>query len=235
MLVERPIYRYRYTVATSLREAIAVRAKTSVAAGWSRRQDAGCPAAGHPPAGSPARERILASADRLFYGQGIRAVAVHQLIADAQVTLTTFYRHFPSKDQLLAAYLTARGQRAREQLDRIRRESPGDPRAILQGIAVAQIEDGRAPGFRGCEFINAAAEFGELGHAARELAREQRAWIRQTMADLLRDHGHPRPSVTAEQLQMLRTGLTFAQGIDGSPAAEDAFLAAWDRLIDIRR
>ena len=130
----------------------------------------------------------------------------------------------------------ARCQRAREQLDRIRRASPGDPRAILQGIAVAQVEDGRAAGFRGCAFINAAAEFGELlGMRPGKLAREQRAWVRQTMADLLRDHGHPRPSVTAEQLLMLRTGLVFAQGIDRSPAAEDAFLAAWDRLIDVRR
>src|SRR4051794_41069474 len=86
---------------------------------------------------SAARARLLATADRLFYGQGIRAVSVDQLVAEAEVTRVTFYKHFASKDDLIVAYLAGRLQADREQLAAFRETHPADPRAVLGALASA--------------------------------------------------------------------------------------------------
>src|SRR4051812_23843262 len=80
---------------------------------------------------SLARARILAAADRLFYGEGIRAVGVDRLMSEADVTRVTFYRHFPSKDDLIAAYLNGRLSRDKEQVAILRRGYPDDPHSVL--------------------------------------------------------------------------------------------------------
>src|SRR6187402_72490 len=86
---------------------------------------------------SAARASILAAADRLFYAEGIRAVGVDRVVSEAQVTRVTFYRHFPSKDDLIAAYLQQRLHRDQEQLAQLRREHPDDPLAVLSGLVEA--------------------------------------------------------------------------------------------------
>ena len=76
---------------------------------------------------SAARSRILATADRLFYAEGIRAVGVDRVVSEAKVTRATFYRHFPSKDHLITAYLAGRLERDQDQLNRA---APGPPRRL---------------------------------------------------------------------------------------------------------
>jgi len=88
---------------------------------------------------SAARASILAAADRLFYAEGIRAVGVDRVVSEAQVTRVTFYRHFPSKDDLIAAYLQQRLHRDQGQLAQLRREHPDDPLAVLSGIDPAEL------------------------------------------------------------------------------------------------
>src|SRR5262245_3462706 len=103
---------------------------------------------------SAARARILATADRLFYAEGIRAVGVDRVIAEGRVSRVTFYRHFPSKDRLITAYLDARLRHDQQQVARLREKHPGDPGAVLAGIADAVAAEMARPAFRGCAYAN---------------------------------------------------------------------------------
>jgi AcrR family transcriptional regulator len=143
---------------------------------------------------SAARRRLLDAADRLFYAHGVQAVGVDRLLAEARVTRVTFYRHFPAKEDLVEAYLRERMARGRRRVTEILERSPDDPRAALDEIARTFVEDSTVPGLRGCEFVNASAEYSHDSDPARALAVEQRQWIRDVTADLLGRLGHPRPT-----------------------------------------
>lgn len=155
---------------------------------------------------SAARARIMGTADRLFYREGIRAVGVDRVIAESEVTRVTFYRHFPSKDDLIVAYLRLRSAHEQEQLTGARVALAGQPRAVLRAIADAITAECHTPGFRGCPYINAAAEYADPLHPVRVLVAEHRAWFREQLAELLTELGHPRVGPTADQLMILRDG-----------------------------
>lgn len=190
-----------------------------------------------PPAGpaprrpSPARERILATADRLFYDEGIHAVGIQRIVAESGVTRVTLYRHFPSKDDLVAAYLDRRATYDREQVDGIVAANPGDPRTALTELATALTRDDFGAMRRGCAFINASAEF-TGSHPARVQAGDHRRWVTARIERLLRELGHPHPASTAEQLMMVRTGAVVSCALDDNPRVSADFLASWERLID---
>jgi AcrR family transcriptional regulator len=189
---------------------------------------------GRPAAGSrrsAARDRILAAADRLFYSEGIHSVGVQRLVEESAVTRVTFYRHFPSKDDLIAGYLEERASRARRRISQVIEESNGDARAALLALGRVFTSETFADEYRGCPFVNASAEFATPGHSARVLATAQRAWITVTIERLLRDMGHQAPARTARQLLMLQTGAIFGVAIDDTPGLDSIFLEAWDRLI----
>jgi AcrR family transcriptional regulator len=181
---------------------------------------------------SAARRRILETADRLFYDHGVRAISVDRLIAAAGVTRVTFYRHFPSKEDLVEAYLLARAERGRQRVAEARAQAPDDPRVALDAIADAVVEDSAVPGFRGCEFINAAAEYSDLTDRARALAVQQREWIVDVTEELLTRLGRPHPRELAEVLLMLRTGAVVAAGLDRSENTFPLFRRTWNALID---
>ena len=107
----------------------------------------------------PARERILATAYRLFYREGIRATGIDKVIAEAGVTKVTFYRHFPSKDALILAFLDLRHRRWMDWfLDSLDRHAAGSRRRVA---VVAAVEEWlTADSFRGCAFINSVNEIG---------------------------------------------------------------------------
>src|SRR5712691_6486238 len=114
-------------------------------------------------------ERILAAADKLFYTQGIRAVGVDAVAAEARVSKRTLYNHYPSKDALIAAYLTAR----------FKHIAPSDAPAREQILgAFDRLERMFADGsFRGCPYVNAVTEIGDRRHPAPSIAvqfKEQR-------------------------------------------------------------
>lgn len=189
----------------------------------------------HPPARrqpSAARQRILEIADRMFYAYGVRAVGVDRIVTEAHVTRVTFYRHFPSKEDLVEAYLRTRAERGRAAVAEVRAAAPDDPRAVLDAIARGIADDCAVENFRGCEFVNAAAEYSDGSAAARRLAVEQRAWVLDMTAELLAALGHPQPRQLAEVLLMLRTGAVFAAGLDRSATSFQLFLQTWNVLID---
>jgi AcrR family transcriptional regulator len=181
---------------------------------------------------SAARERILATVDRLFYDEGIRAVGVHRVVDESRVTRVTLYRHFPTKDDLVLAYLRRRAEDDRRQVADVVAAHEGDPAAALRELGRRLVETGFGDMQRGCPFINAAAEFADLGHPARQIATEHRVWFTDVMEDLLRAAGDPQPAATARVLMMLRTGAVVSAALDEFPAPEQEFLDALDRFLD---
>ncbi|MBD8057980.1 TetR/AcrR family transcriptional regulator [Cellulomonas sp. JH27-2] len=183
---------------------------------------------------SAARERIVAAADRLFYDEGIHAVGVQRIVTEAGVTRVTFYRHFPSKDDLVDAYLERRKQFDRDQVGGIVAAYAGRPREALTELATVLTRDDFAQVQRGCPFINASAEFTGT-HPARLQAYDVRRWVTERLEELLREVGHRDPRAAAEQLMMIRTGAVVSGALDRNSHLTDDFLSAWAHTIDSGR
>jgi AcrR family transcriptional regulator len=188
---------------------------------------------GHPEVASAPRlqprERLLAAASTLFYAEGIRSIGVDRLIAEAQVTKATFYRHFPTKDDLVVAYLRGRDGTIRGRLAQAAALGAGDPRRTLALLLDGLADEVCGPGFRGCPFINAAAEFPDATHPVRLLIAEHRDWFRTALAELAAGCGHPDPARAAEALALLRDGAMVGGYLDGDTARRALMYAA--RLI----
>ena len=181
---------------------------------------------------SAARNRILATADRLFYAEGIRAVGVERVLSEARVTRVTFYRHFPSKDHLITAYLAGRLGRDQDELAQLRRNHHDDSRAVLAGLADVLAQQISSPGFRGCPYANLTAEYCDVDHPAREIAGRHRAWLLREVEQLLEDVGVARAHIVAEQLVMLRAGAMAVASVGRTPSVDAAFAQAWAALVD---
>jgi len=136
-------------------------------------------------ADKPARERILLAAHDLFYQDSIRATGVDKVIAVAGVTKVTFYRHFPSKNLLIQAFLDYRHQRWMNWFnDAIKRHAKAVEMPLLVLVPVMD-EWFNNPIFRGCAFINSAAELADSLPDAVEICRRHKQDMVETIADLL--------------------------------------------------
>lgn len=126
------------------------------------------------------REKILAAAHRLFYAEGVRATGVDRIIAEARVTKVTFYRQFPSKDELVLAYLDDRHRRWMAAFEAaIRRHG-----FRLESIVPALQEWFESTSFRGCAFINALGELGGMKDPVVSRVREHKREVRVMVAAL---------------------------------------------------
>lgn len=165
-----------------------------------------------------ARERILDTADRLFYQAGIHAVGVDLIVAESGVAKTTLYSHFRTKDQLVAAYLQWRCERWRERLgDAV---DAGDAPAAERILRVFDVlgEWFAEPGFRGCPFTNAMAEF-TADHPAAAVTAEHRSGLRALLRRLSDEAGSAAPDVTADRLMLLYDAAIVTAHLDHNPAA----------------
>lgn len=178
--------------------------------------------------GPAVRARILEAATRRFYADGIRAVSADRLIEDAGISKVTFYRHFGSKDDLVVAYLQAVAASEEGALTQVRAAQVGDPAAVLRWYADHVAEVSCSEGFRGCAFLNAAAELAQADHPARAVVAGHRAWLRTQATELLVELGMDAEAAgrAAHALLMLRDGAMIAGSLDGDPAAVGQGLTA---------
>lgn len=154
----------------------------------------------------PPRQRILDAARELFYSRGIRAVSVDEIAAAATTNKMTLYRHFESKDQLVAEYLRSMTAIALAQDEEVIRPYAGDPLAQLRALAAhtgAQLCKGDS---RGCPVSNAAVEFPDKDHPARIVIEECKSRYRERLVKLCADAGYVDPERLAEQLFLLFEG-----------------------------
>jgi AcrR family transcriptional regulator len=161
------------------------------------------------------RRRLIDTATRLFYAEGIRAVGIDRIIAEAGIAKATFYNHFPSKDDLVLAYI--------EEQDRIGRDAVAAfpklaPRKMIAAI-VGRISTAAVAGdFRGCPFLNAAAEYPDPKSRVRRAIDARRTWYQGILRQLLVADGDPTPSVTASLLVALSDGLLEIAYLDDAKA-----------------
>ncbi|WP_188110650.1 TetR/AcrR family transcriptional regulator [Aeromicrobium ginsengisoli] len=179
---------------------------------------------------APVRERILDAASRRYYADGIRAVSADRLIAEAGVSKVTFYRHFPTKDELVTTYLAQQVAAVEDSLTAKRAELPDDPAGVLEWYAEAVGSVMCATGFRGCAFINAAAELPH-DHPGSRVVRDHRTWLIGQFRELLDQLGVDDPAGKAEHLMMLRDGAMVAGYVGGSPKAVAATLVTASRAV----
>jgi AcrR family transcriptional regulator len=179
--------------------------------------------------GPGTRARILAAATALFYAQGIRATSADRVIHEVGITKVTFYRHFRTKSDLVVAYLEEQGAAEREWMERLRRE--GDPVGSLRALATDIGAVSCSPGFRGCAFINAAAEFCDSGDAVRATVAAHREWMLAEFSGIVAEAGAANAESVARQLMILRDG-AMVNGYLGDPAEVGATLgAAFESII----
>jgi len=135
----------------------------------------------------PARERILVTAHDLFYRDGIRATGIDRIIAESGVAKLTFYRHFPSKDELVRSFLAYRHERWMAWfVDALGRHG-ARPGAGLAPLSAAMAEWFADPAFRGCAFVNTVAEVGGSLPDTAAIAQRHKREMEQVIADLLPD------------------------------------------------
>lgn len=155
---------------------------------------------------TPAAERIMATVYRMFYEEGIRAVGVDTIADEAGVSKITIYNNFGSKDELVAAYLRRRDERWRTVLLRDT-DLYTDPVERLLGAFDAYGEylfD--EEGYRGCAFINAAAEITDDDHPGRAVIQAHKDGTREHLRKLAMEAGFPDPESLAERLLILLEG-----------------------------
>jgi AcrR family transcriptional regulator len=172
--------------------------------------------------GAATRERILDAAAELFYAAGIRSTSADRIIDAVGITKVTFYRHFRTKDELVVAYLEQRAAWERGAVAQAREGHYAVQalRAIASGIGEASCR----PGFRGCPFINAAAEYPDTEHPVRLVVDSHRRWTHDAFLDLAAEAGVADAPAVAGQLMMLRDG-AMVSGYLGDPEAVAEALA----------
>lgn len=154
----------------------------------------------------PPRERILQAARELFYSRGIRAVSVDDIAAAADTNKMTLYRHFESKDLLIAEYLRTLAREADTLWDELARAHPNDAlaqlRAWVERISRMMAESGD----RGCALANAAVELPDKDHPARGVIEEHKTHQREQLVALCRAAGFLNPERIADEIFLLLEG-----------------------------
>jgi len=182
--------------------------------------------------GNSPRERILAAASDLFYRHGIRAVGVEAIAEAAKTNKMTLYRHFPSKDELVAEYLRCLADKAKANWDRREADHPGEPlaqvRAWLHDMA------GRVVGSdeRGCALANAAVELPEKDHPARRVIEAFKTSQRERLVQLCAAAGLEEPEMLADELFLMLEGARVTAQIMGAKGLGDRLIRMGERMID---
>jgi AcrR family transcriptional regulator len=178
----------------------------------------------------PARERLLAAADELFYEEGFNLVGIDRVIERAGVAKASLYDCFGSKQELIRSYLQqrheARQLRLRERLARY-----ATPREKIMAVFDAMAEAAAKPDFRGCAFARAGAE-ARPGSRVKAMCDESRAWNLALFAELAKQAGAADPEHVAQQLRVLYDGAMVSAHVDIRTAAVAAARATAEMVLD---
>jgi len=164
---------------------------------------------------SEARERLLRTASGLFYSKGVHTVGVDEILSEAKVTRATFYRHFRSKDELIVEYLRTADARIRAALADATANSTA-PDSDVRTVANYVAGQLRTPGFRGCAFLNAAAEYPATQDPIHQAILTHRAWFHDRVLEAFSRVTPERATRAAAHFVMLRDG-AMAEGCLGDP------------------
>jgi|KBSMisStandDraft_5_1062788.scaffolds.fasta_scaffold175447_2 AcrR family transcriptional regulator len=161
------------------------------------------PAAAKP---SAVRDRILATASKLFYRNGIHAVGVDLVVEESGIAKTSLYRHFGNKDALVAAFLAAEDVDFWQQWDAIAARHAENPVAELEAYLDWMETRLKRPGYRGCPQLNVVAEIADPRHPARRVAVEHKERMLGRLGDIARRLGLSEPESVGARLALAFDG-----------------------------
>jgi AcrR family transcriptional regulator len=154
----------------------------------------------------PPRERILDAAEELFQREGIRRVGVQAIAERAETTKMAIYRHFETKDALVAEWLRIVAADYQAAFDRAEAEHPARPREQILALARFIAEGLPAISHRGCPFINSIAELPDRSHPARQVIEEHKARQTRRLVGMCAEAGLPDPEQTAAEITFVLEG-----------------------------
>ncbi len=180
---------------------------------------------------SGVRQRIVETADRLFYQEGVRAVGIDRIIAEAGVAKMSLYKHFSSKDNLILGVLMYREEAVlaffRSAIERHRRKAKNPVQALF--AALKDMFD--SPGFRGCPFQNAAIELAEPTHGGTEFVRGHKQRFAEFVQGLVKEMVGKEAAKVAPAVAMLVEGAIVTAVIQGKADAADVARDAALKLV----
>ena len=184
-----------------------------------------------PEGGEKARERILDAAYELFSKRGIRAVGTEEVLAQAGVAKSTLYRHFPSKDELVLAFLQLREQRwTREYVEAEARRRGSTPREQMLAIFDVFDEWFHRDDFEGCSFINVLLEVGDRNSPLGKASAAHLEYIRSVVRTLAEETGVQDSESFAHSWHILMKGSIVAAGEGDKLAGKRARVMGEDLL-----
>jgi AcrR family transcriptional regulator len=166
------------------------------------------------------KDRVFQTAARMFYRHGYRAIGVDTLAAESGIGKMTLYRHYPTKDDLIVAYLKDSNELFWRNFEQITKDAPTAREKILSFFEGLQ-DYVQSPACYGCPFLNVATEYPETNYAGHEVAMEHKQSVRMKFLQLAKEAGAKKPDVLADQLFLLMDGAYMASRMFGAknPAA----------------
>ncbi|MEU5836148.1 helix-turn-helix domain-containing protein [Streptomyces diacarni] len=183
----------------------------------------------------PPRERILDAAEELFHSEGIRRVGVQAIAERAETTKTAIYRHFDTKDALVAEWLRIVAADYQAAFDRVEAEHPDAPGEQILGLARFIAEGLPRLSHRGCPFINSLAELPDRSHPARQVIEEHKARQTRRLVGMCTAAGLTDPEQAAAEITFVLEGAQVSTQNGSIDRAGDRLLRIVEGVVGARR
>jgi AcrR family transcriptional regulator len=177
------------------------------------------------------KDKVFQTASRLFYQNGYRAIGVDTIAAESGIGKMTLYRHYPSKDDLIVAYLKDSDELFWNNFEQIIKDA-ATPREKLIAFFQSLQDYVRTPACYGCPFLNVATEYPEADHSGHQIALEHKQSVRARFRQLAKEAGAQSPEVLADQLFLLMDGAYMAARMFGTKNPASHLADAARTLID---
>lgn len=184
-----------------------------------------------PTPSTPKRDRLLDTANRLFYRAGYRATGIDTILAEAGLAKMTLYHHFASKEELIVAALERRSAAIDQAIQAALEAAGPSPRKRLLALFDWHAEWFAGKQFNGCAFIRAVGEYPELDSPVHQAVLRRKRTARERIAQLLTAMEVPRAATLAAQIQLLLEGAIVMAHTEGDPSSINAARAAALELI----
>ncbi|MEQ8785071.1 MAG: TetR/AcrR family transcriptional regulator [Pirellulaceae bacterium] len=169
-----------------------------------------------------ARQRLIETAERLFYAEGVRAVGIDRIIAEAEVAKMSLYNHFSSKDDLILAVLQYREEKFDALFDKWMKKHVKAGRDRLEAFFAALKDWFKSAGFRGCMFINSCAELADADHPGSRFAAQHKQRFHDMLRGIISDcAGAKAAETTASAISLLVEGAIVTAVMEQSPKPAD--------------
>lgn len=177
------------------------------------------------------KDKVFQTAARLFYQNGYRAIGVDTIAAEAGIGKMTLYRHYPSKDDLIVAYLKDSDEIFWKNFEQITKDAV-TPREKLLAFFESLQDYVKTPACYGCPFLNVATEYPETDYPGHQVAVEHKQSVRIRFRQLAKQAGARNPEILADQLFLLMDGAYMASRMFGTKNPASHLASAAKTLID---